>query len=83
MRLLPLLFIVLSFFAQAQKKPVFNASDLKLDWKLITNNFQGKDQYQFSITLTNNNKKTIKRVFYHRATGPSIITPTVMLQIVT
>ena len=59
MRLLPILFLVLSFFAQAQKKAVFNAADLKLDWKLITNNYQGKDQYQFSITLTNNNKKSV------------------------
>jgi len=59
MRLLPMLFLVLSFFAQAQKNPVFNAADLKLDWKLITNNYQGKDQYQFSITLINNNKKSV------------------------
>lgn len=57
MRLLPILFLVLSCFVQAQKKSVFNVADLQVDWKLITNNYQGKDQYQFSITLTNNNKK--------------------------
>jgi hexosaminidase len=54
-----MLFLVLSFSTQAQKKPVFNAADLKIDWKLVTNNFQGKDQYQFSITLTNNIKKGV------------------------
>lgn len=57
MRLLPILFLVLSSFVQAQKKSVFNVADLQIDWKLITNNYQGKDQYQFSLTLTNTSKK--------------------------
>ena len=57
MRLLSLLFFVLCFSANAQKKVVFNPADLQIDWKLITNNYQGKDQYQFSFTLTNTSKK--------------------------
>ncbi len=57
MRLLSILFLVMTISANAQKKQVFNAADLQIDWKLITNNYQGKDQYQFSFTLTNTSKK--------------------------
>ncbi|MEY3432113.1 MAG: hypothetical protein RL131_49, partial [Bacteroidota bacterium] len=45
--------------AYAQKKDMFNPSDLKIDWKLITNNYNGKDQYSFSLSFTNTSKKTI------------------------
>ena len=57
MRLLSILFLVMTLTATAQKKLVFNPADLQIDWKLITNNYQGKDQYQFSFTLTNTSKK--------------------------
>ena len=45
--------------ACAQKKDMFNPSDLKIDWKLITNNYNGKDQYSFSLSFTNTSKKSI------------------------
>ena len=42
----------------AQKKNMFNPADLKIDWQLVTNNYQGKDQYLFALTLTNTGKKS-------------------------
>ena len=59
MRLLSILFLALSIATQAQKKPLFNAADLKIDWKLISNNYKGEDKYLFTFTLTNTNKKSI------------------------
>lgn len=59
MRFLTLVFVFASLFAFSQKKLEFSINDLQIDWKLITNNYQGKDQYQFSFTLTNTSKKSI------------------------
>ena len=44
--------------ANAQKAVSFSSQDLRIDWKLITNNYKGEDKYQFSITLTNTSKKS-------------------------
>ena len=59
MRFLTFLFVFSSLFAFSQKKMDLSTNDLQIDWKLITNNFNGKDQYQFSFTLTNTSKKSI------------------------
>jgi hexosaminidase len=59
MRFLTIIFVFSSLCAFSQKKTEFSTSDLQIDWKLITNNYQGKDQYQFTFTLTNNSKKSI------------------------
>ena len=59
MRILTIIFVFSSLCAFSQKKTEISTSDLQINWKLITNNYQGKDQYQFSFTLTNNSKKSI------------------------
>lgn len=59
MRFLTVIFLFSFLNLNAQQGKSFDPQQIKIDWKLITNNFQGKDQYQFSITLTNNNKKGV------------------------
>ncbi|MFN5375018.1 MAG: hypothetical protein ACK492_01530, partial [Chitinophagaceae bacterium] len=59
MRVLSLLFLVISFSVNAQKNSIFNAADLQIDWKLVANNHKGEDKYLFTITLTNTSKKSI------------------------
>ncbi len=56
---LAFMLIGINLVVLAQKKDeTFNPTDLKLDWKLITNNYNGKDQYSFSLSFTNTSKKT-------------------------
>lgn len=57
MRFLPFLLCLITVFGYAQKKNEFLPADLKIDWRLIRNNYNGKDQYLFSFTLTNTGKK--------------------------
>ena len=57
MRLFTLFLLLISITGFTQKKTTFLASDLQIDWKLITNNYKGQDQYLFSLTLTNTSKK--------------------------
>ena len=52
-----LLFICIN--TSAQKTTLFQPADLKIDWQLVSNNYNGKDQYLFTLKLTNNSKKTI------------------------
>jgi len=59
MRVLSLLFLVISFSVNAQKNSIFNAADLQIDWKLVANNHKGEDKYLFTITRTNTSKKSI------------------------
>ena len=52
-----LLFICIN--TSAQKTALFQPSNLKIDWQLVSNNYNGKDQYLFTLKLTNNSKKAI------------------------
>ncbi len=52
-----LLFICIN--TNAQKTKIFQPTDLKIDWQLVNNNYNGKDQYLFTFKLTNNSKKAI------------------------
>lgn len=52
-----LLFICIN--TSAQKTALFQPSNLKIDWQLVNNNYNGKDQYLFTLKLTNNSKKAI------------------------
>ncbi len=52
-----LLFICIN--TSAQKTTLFQPSNLKIDWQLVSNNYNGKDQYLFTLKLTNNSKKAI------------------------
>lgn len=59
MRVVLLFLLLIGIDTQAQKKSAFIPGDLKIDWELITNNYQGKDQYLFAFKLTNTSKKAI------------------------
>jgi hexosaminidase len=59
MRAILIVLFISILSANAQKKSVFNAADLQIDWKLVANNHKGEDQYLFTITLTNASKKSI------------------------
>jgi len=59
MRVVLLFLLLFSIDTQGQKKSAFIPGDLKIDWELITNNYQGKDQYLFAFKLTNTSKKAI------------------------
>ena len=50
--------LFLSFWAKAQKKEVFSPNNLKIDWQLVTNNFNGEDKFLATFRLTNTDKKT-------------------------
>ncbi|MFD2526288.1 family 20 glycosylhydrolase [Flavihumibacter stibioxidans] len=41
----------------AQKSPAFSASDLAVEWSLVTNNYMGKSVALNELTLTNKGKK--------------------------
>jgi hexosaminidase len=45
--------------AQAQKAASFQSNDLKIDWQLVSNNYQGEEKYLFTIRLTNTGKKAV------------------------
>jgi hexosaminidase len=45
--------------ATAQKVASFQTADLKIDWQLVTNHYQEKEQYLFTIKLTNTSKKMV------------------------
>lgn len=52
--------LIFSIFASwSQTKNRFNPGELKIDWKLVTNNYKGQDKYLFSLTLTNTGKKAM------------------------
>ena len=59
MRILTLVLLCCFLGAKAQKAASFQSADLKIDWQLVTNNYQGKEQYLFTIRLTNNGKKAM------------------------
>ena len=59
MRILTLVLLCCFLGAKAQKAASFQSADLKIDWQLVTNNYQGKDQYLFTIRLTNTGKKAM------------------------
>jgi len=58
MRILLSIVLLCNFLgANAQKATSFQTADLKIDWQLVTNNYQEKEQYLFTIKLTNTSKK--------------------------
>ena len=59
MRILTLVLLCCFLGAKAQKAASFQSADLKIDWQLVTNNYQGKEQYLFTIRLTNTGKKAM------------------------
>lgn len=59
MRFLTFLLCLMTVSGFSQKKNAFAPSDLQIDWRLIQNNFEGKDQFRFSFTLTNTGKKSL------------------------
>ena len=59
MRVFAIAFLFICLNTNAQKKTLFQPADLKIDWQLVSNNYNGKDQYLFTLKLTNNSKKTI------------------------
>lgn len=59
MRILTLVLLCCFLGAKAQKAASFQSADLKIDWQQVTNNYQGKDQYLFTIRLTNTGKKAM------------------------
>ena len=59
MRFLTFLLCLMTVSGFSQKKNAFAPSDLQIDWRLIQNNFEGKDQFRFSFTLTNMGKKSL------------------------
>jgi hexosaminidase len=59
MRVIAILLLFISLNTNAQKSTSFNPENLKIEWRFISNNYLGKDQYLFSFKLTNQSKKTI------------------------
>lgn len=59
MRTKILVYLLLLFpaFAQAQKKSPFLPEKINLDWKLVSNNHEGKDQYLATLRISNTNPK--------------------------
>ena len=60
MRILLSIVLLCNFLGvNAQKATSFQTADLKIDWQLVTNNYQEKEQYLFTIKLTNTSKKMV------------------------
>ena len=60
MRILLSIVLLCNFLGvNAQKVTSFQTADLKIDWQLVTNNYQEKEQYLFTIKLTNTSKKMV------------------------
>ncbi len=60
MRILLSIVLLCNFLGvNAQKATSFQTADLKIDWQLVTNNYQEKEQYLFTIKLTNTSKKML------------------------
>ncbi|NVO21254.1 MAG: carbohydate-binding domain-containing protein [Bacteroidetes bacterium] len=55
----PILVFLLTISAFGQKNSLFPVKDLKITWKLLTNNYEKKPENLSSITLENTGKKTI------------------------
>lgn len=56
--MLRLLFFLWPCALLAQSKNTFSPSNLAIDWQLVTNHYQGKDQYLATLTLKNTDKHT-------------------------
>ena len=58
MKLLRLVLMLFPLWVNAQKKTVaFQPANLSIDWQLVTNHHNGEDQFLYTLTLTNTDKK--------------------------
>ncbi len=58
MKLNLFLMLLVPFLMKAQKSDPFQPQNLKIDWQLVTNNYNGEDKYLATFTITNTDKKT-------------------------
>jgi len=56
MQLKILICLLLPFLSVAQKSAPFLPENIKIDWQLVSNNYQGEDQFLATYRLTNANK---------------------------